>query len=119
MPDVNLLVAMSWPEHSHHQLATEWRERNPTFYTCALTELGVLRVLISIGAPVPMAEDQLATVIKHRKALLPCDLSADVLRGKIRGHKQVTDSYLLEVARKNGVKLATLDGGIKGAELVR
>ena len=119
MPDVNLLVAMSWPEHPHYQLATEWRKIHPPFCTCPITELGLLRVLISTGTTVALAEGQMATVIKHRKALLPCDLSADVLRGKIHGHRQVTDSYLLEVARKNSTKLATFDGGIQGAELIR
>lgn len=73
-----------------------------------------------MGTPPETAERQLDDILsKYRKALLPCDLSADILRGKIRGHKQVTDSYLLEVARKNGLRLATLDGGIKGAELIR
>jgi predicted nucleic acid-binding protein len=119
-PDVNVLVAMSDPQHGLYAVASQWRQQNPQFATCAITELGLVRILMALGADETTAQDQLSTIIKkHRALFIPCDESASVIVGKITGHKQVTDAYLLELARKHKLTLATLDGGIKGAELVR
>lgn len=44
--DVNLLVALAWPNHVHHQAALGWFQRNQAagWATCPLTESGFVRV---------------------------------------------------------------------------
>ena len=45
LPDVNVLVAMAWPNHQFHLSAVHRLEssRNP-WATCALTQLGFIRL---------------------------------------------------------------------------
>ena len=119
MPDVNLLVAYSSETHEAHQGAVDWFRQNSPIATCAITELGMLRVLIQLGTPIQTAEIQLARVIaRHRKLFVQCDLSAEVLKGKLLGYRQITDLYLLALCELHSMKLATLDKGIPGATLV-
>ncbi|MGH9644478.1 MAG: TA system VapC family ribonuclease toxin, partial [Terriglobales bacterium] len=44
--DVNLLVALFWPDHEHHSAAVRWlRERGTARWaTCPLTQLGFIRL---------------------------------------------------------------------------
>lgn len=52
--DVNVLVALLVPEHQHHDAAIEWfaAEANQGWATCAVTELGVIRVCAQLpGVP--------------------------------------------------------------------
>jgi predicted nucleic acid-binding protein len=119
MPDVNLLVAFSSPSHPFHDAARAWFDENPEVVTCAITELGMLRVLIQIGTPPDIADAHLENLFgTRRKTMLPCDLSGIVLKGKISRHGQVTDSYLVEICKQHRVKLATFDKGISDAVLV-
>ena len=117
LADVNLLVAMCDQTHTHHALAAQWRKNN-RFATCPITELGLVRVLIATGLPAPDAFPQLES-IKSGADFIPCDIPASVINGHVTGHKQTTDAYLVELARKHKGTLCTLDTGIKGAELVK
>ena len=84
MPDVNLLVAISSPTHTAHVIATGWLAKNAPVATCAITELGMLRVLIQLGAPASVAEGYLARFVSlHRTPFVPCDISAEALKNKI------------------------------------
>lgn len=52
--DVNVLVALLVPEHQHHAAALEWfpTEGHSGWATCAVTELGVIRVCAQLpGGP--------------------------------------------------------------------
>jgi toxin-antitoxin system PIN domain toxin len=119
-PDVNLLVAMSMPAHPQHAQADAWRKANTSFATCPLTELGLVRVLMQTGAAEEDAHAQLQTIVqKHRKKLVPCDLSATVIAGQASGHRATTDAYLLALARAHKLTLCTFDTGIKGAETLK
>ena len=46
LPDVNVLVAMAWPNHVHHDRARRWFEESHRqgWATCPLTESGFVRV---------------------------------------------------------------------------
>ena len=95
MPDVNVLVAVSDPSHPFYEKAKVWLDANSPIATCALTELGMVRVLIQLGAPIQQAENHLASLIsKYRGVFVNCDISVEVLKGKITGHRQLTDKYL-------------------------
>lgn len=116
LADVSLLVAMSDAMHTQHALADRWRKENE-FATCPITELGLVRVLMATGTEAEDAFAQLASV-KKKAGFVPCDAPGSVIAGKVTGHKQTTDAYLLELARLHKSTLHTLDAGIKGAVLV-
>src|SRR5262249_7534558 len=44
--DVNVLLALAWPNHVHHNEAAAWFERKgaPAFRTCPITETGFVRI---------------------------------------------------------------------------
>jgi uncharacterized protein len=122
--DVSLLVALFDPEHVHHLIAHDWladnRERG--WASCPITENGMLRVLSNPSRElrVPLAE--LALLLRRFREhghhqFWPDDLSIlDTDRvnvGRIRGHKQLSDVYLLALAVRNGGRFVTFDGGVR------
>ena len=54
LPDVNVLVAIAWPEHTFHASAVAWFDAHADngWATCPITELGFLR----ISANEPLSE---------------------------------------------------------------
>ena len=46
LPDVNVLVALAWPTHVHHELVHAWiaRHSGEPWATCPLTQSGFVRV---------------------------------------------------------------------------
>lgn len=67
-----------------------------------------------IGDTVEEARKSLALVTGHAKhEFWPDDLGyCDVPMYGVRGHRQVTDAYLAELARARGGRLATFDQGL-------
>ena len=61
--DVNALLAALWAAHQHHARLRAWTQTHPDeLTTCALTELGYLRVMHAVyGVPVADAKQQLRT----------------------------------------------------------
>lgn len=113
LPDVNLLVAAVWQPHEHHLAARTWLAANRRFATCPIAELGLVRVLLQLGARPADAFARLAEIARlHRARLLPDDLSAEVIAGCITGHRQTTDAYLTQLAEHHRVILATFDAGL-------
>ena len=98
MPDVNVLVAASDPSHISYHKAKGWLQANAPVATCAITELGMVRILIQLGASVADAEAHLSVIAaRYRGAFIPCDISVESLKGKISGHRQITDKCLIEL----------------------
>ena len=128
--DVNVLVALFHPDHVHHELAHDWfaDHRENGWATCPVTENGFLRVLtrpIKDVAPLRATEllDRLRTFCKSgRHAFWPDVLSirdaAVFNQTFIRGHQQLTDIYLLGLAKKMNGTLATFDRTIPLASVV-
>lgn len=115
--DGNVLIAMSYPPHVHHAAARHWfcQQQGP-FATCPITQATLLRILLSFRA-VPGPEDAVGVLrgfIEHPRHRFWPDgfdyLQVD-WRG-VMGHKQVTDAYLVALARKNEGRLATFDQGL-------
>ena len=122
--DVNVLVAMAWPNHVHHAAVLDWLGRPGAvpFATCPVTQAGFIRVS-SNGKAVPAAKSpREAQALLRRITELPghvfwpddIDLARDarVAWDRVGGHAQVTDAHLLAVALRRGGRLATLDRGI-------
>jgi uncharacterized protein len=122
--DVNVLVALAWPNHVHHRAALAWflKHQASGWATSPLTESGFVRVS-SNQAIIPEARSpQEAIVLLRRIVALthhefwPDDVSLASSREEVSlvGHRQVTDVHLLLLAKHRGGRLATLDGKIRG-----
>lgn len=118
--DVNVLMAIAWPNHQFHKAAIEALGSNRRWATCALTQLGFIRLssnpaVVDAGRRPQQAAELLGRLISDPfhvyVDLLPAPASAgwqDVFE-KLLGHKQVTDAYLLRLAAANQAVLLTFD----------
>jgi toxin-antitoxin system PIN domain toxin len=115
--DVNLLMALLWENHEYHAQARLWFKGVSAFATCPVAQLGFARVsshpLLGYGLTPELAFGVLRQFIADpRHEFIPDDLScADrVVRTELMtGANQITDRYLVALARQHGFSLATLD----------
>ncbi|WP_321959013.1 TA system VapC family ribonuclease toxin [Burkholderia cenocepacia] len=119
--DVNVLIALLDPAHVQHEPAHAWfgRVGHAAWATCPITENGVLRIIgnpkypNTMGSPASVAPlvEQLRNHAGH--TFWPGDVS--LLDGKhvdatrLLSSAQLTDTYLLALARAHKGKLATFD----------
>jgi toxin-antitoxin system PIN domain toxin len=122
--DVNVLVALFDPDHVHHELAHDWFQDNRTsgWATCPLTENGLVRVLGNLARrgefiPIPELVDHLRTFCASgHHEFWPDAVSLRDERlfdlSLARGHRQLTDVYLLGLAAKRRGRLVTFDQSV-------
>ncbi|MFM8459034.1 MAG: PIN domain-containing protein [Chthoniobacterales bacterium] len=122
--DVNALLALAHQDHADHEKTSIWYKETAgaasAFLTCPITELGFLRVSMQAGLSrnLDAAQDTLSGMKKSSRvpfAFVPDSVAVDKLPSYVRTPAQLTDGYLLQLAKANGAKLATLDAGIPGA----
>ena len=122
--DVNLLVALFEPDHVHHEVAHDWFADNHEngWATCALTQSGFVRILAN--PRYPTGHHRPGVLLNHLAQL--CASTHHVFWADapsltdtrifdpayIRGHRQISDVYLLGLAKTMGGHLATLDASI-------
>jgi hypothetical protein len=117
--DANVLIALAVEDHVHHEVVEHWllTRAEEHFATTPITQGALVRLLLRNGVIINDAVTVLESFLTNpRHEMWPDDrpYSRDVLRGVI-GHRQVTDAYLVSIAKaKNGV-LATLDRGMAAA----
>jgi toxin-antitoxin system PIN domain toxin len=120
--DTNVLIALAWPNHVHHEEATRWFVRRVAagFRTCPITETGFIRISsnpsftpAAVTPPEALALLQRITSLTGH-AFWPDDLPAEAALNARQAvtYRQVTDGYLLALAISHGGILATLDRGI-------
>lgn len=109
--DANVLIALTIAEHEHHALASEWLATVDRFALCPIVEGALVRFLVRMGESAQTAAAVLAAVRRSdRSSFWPDTLSyAEVDLTGVRGHRQVTDTYLAALARHHQSQLATLD----------
>jgi uncharacterized protein len=122
--DVNVLIALAWPQHVHHEAAHRWFAKigNKSFATCSITQLGFVRIstnpkIIADAVTCKQACVLLSSVTgltghHYWQEKIPPDKMEDLRAIAIVGHRQVTDAYLIGLARQHQGKLATFDGGV-------
>jgi len=121
--DVNVLVALAWPNHIHHPRAHEWFAGIQAWATSPLTESGFVRVSSNRNAipdAVTPAEARslLAEMVTLRDHRFWED-SVSVARengsafARVVSYRQVTDAHLLELAMAHGGYVATFDRGVR------
>ena len=122
--DVNVVIALAWPLHMHHAVAHAWFDRvgHKSWSTCPLTQLAFVRIssnpkIISAAVSPRAAVHALGQMV----GLAGHVFWADDLRVNdlasfsnkaLVGHRQVTDAYLIELAKRHKGKVATLDRGL-------
>ncbi|MGH3545282.1 MAG: TA system VapC family ribonuclease toxin [Mycobacteriales bacterium] len=113
--DGNVLIALSLPDHTHHETARRWLfKHRGNIASCPITQGALLRVAIQGGVSTTRAGEMLAAIVADpRHEFWPDDLGyADISLESVLGHRQVTDAYLAQLARKNGGQLITFDRGL-------
>jgi uncharacterized protein len=113
--DANALVALLVSDHVHHEAAEEWAQSHEDkLATCPITQGSLVRLLIREGQSAATALAILAALATdQRHDFWPDDLPyADVRITGIIGHRQVTDAYLAQLARRRQARLATFDEGL-------
>ncbi len=115
--DVNVLMALLWENHEQHTKVRAWFKTVSSFATCPVSQLGFARVsshpLLGYGLSPDDAFGVLRKLLADpRHQFIPDDLSsADrvVRTDLMTGPNQITDRYLVALARQHGCSLATLD----------
>ena len=119
--DVNVLIALIDPGHVQHDAAHEWfaRQGKLAWATCPLTENGVLRIVGNTRYPnTPGSPAAVVPLMEGLTALpghefWPDDISVlhneMIETAQLTQSAQVTDSYLLALARAHQGQLATFD----------
>ena len=118
--DVNVLLALLDPLHSHHAQAHEWfASHGQAWASCPITLNGALRIMAHPGYSNPMASvaqaaDLLAELCAHPgHRFWPGDMnlltSARVERSRLTTPNQITDTWLLALAADHGSHLASFD----------
>jgi predicted nucleic acid-binding protein len=132
--DISVLLALAWPNHIFHTPAIGWIETEKAggtirIATSPITQLGFVRVSMNAKGFAQDFENafDLFNVLISRPEFehefWPDDISLLSIGQSARsnlGSAQLTDFYLLNLAKARGGKLVTLDKGIKDptAELI-
>lgn len=129
--DVNVLVALFDPDHVHHEAAHRWfaKSRESGWATCPLTENGVVRILSN---PSYSGATETMDAVLRRLSLF-CASGQHVFwedslsfrdervfeRPVPIAHRQLTDVYLLGLAKSRAGRLASFDRRIPLSAVLR
>ena len=111
--DCNVLIALATPEQSLNARAAAWFLKGHRFATCPITQGALFRFHLRAGVEATAESaklllDSISSLPRHE--FWPDDVSyLDLPAAGIAGHRQVTDAYLVLLARKHGGSVATLD----------
>jgi len=126
--DINALIALGHTAHVHHARAAAWyrsvQDPATTICTCAITELGFVRVAVQAGLQSDVASARRALAALKSSGAIPFEivedaLGADRLPAFAKTPQKLTDGHLIELARHHQARLVTLDTGIPGATVLR
>jgi len=122
--DVNVLIALAWPNHVHHAAAIAWFEAVPdrAFATAPITQAGFIRVSSNTRVVPQATTPQLAHAQLTAIAALPGHrfwpdgaalvASPHIAWERIGSAGRVTDAHLLAIALAHKGRLATFDRAI-------
>ena len=126
--DVNVLIALTHKDSIFHARLSRWVKRldegRDSLAFCAITELGLVRILPQLSEADYTVEDARLLLARLKAALrlptlfLSDNLSVRELPAWVRTPGQTTDGHLAALAKAHGAALATLDQKIPGAFLI-
>jgi toxin-antitoxin system PIN domain toxin len=107
--DVNMLMALLRENHEQHNLARSWFRGVSAFATCPVVQLGFARVsshpLLGYGLTPEMAFGVLRQFTSDDLSCTDRVVRTDLMASA----NQITDRYLVALARQHGFSLATFD----------
>jgi toxin-antitoxin system PIN domain toxin len=116
LADANVLIALMIVEHVHHEPAELWfadRSDDQPMAMCPITQGALVRAYVREGMGASAAHADLASLARDpRVRFWPDDLCysrADL--AAVRGHRQVTDAYLVSLAAHHRGNIVTFDKG--------
>lgn len=120
--DVNVLLALSWDRHVHHEPAHRNFAELTSWSTTPITETGLVRLLMTeavvgrrVSGQAAIAQLRAVRAVPGWRwlpdAASPAESSID--DRVLMGRRQVTDLHLVDLAAANGMTLATFDAGIR------
>jgi toxin-antitoxin system PIN domain toxin len=122
--DVSTLIALAYEHHTAHEKVEAWFDEYAAgrWATCPMTECGFVRVIsnpkFASSAPDLGEARQLLAGFTEMAGhhfwsddMRLTDVFA-LLEGRLHGHQQITDAYLLALTISKKGQLVTLDRGI-------
>jgi predicted nucleic acid-binding protein len=119
--DVNALLAWYHPGSPHHNAFHAWagRQEKRAFATCAVTELGFIRVSMQVfGYSLKQAEDAVDQIRVDCGGFI-ASAPAPKLAPWATSAAKTTDAYLVQQARAAGLSFATFDRAIRDPAAIR
>lgn len=120
--DVNVLIALLDPTHTHHDRAHDWfgGPGKENWMSSPTTQNGTVRIAshpkYSNAQPVPVVLEGLECLTRVGNHHFVPDavslLDGEIDRSNLLGSSQITDTYLVQLAVSVGARLATFDGRI-------
>jgi toxin-antitoxin system PIN domain toxin len=116
--DVNVLLALAWPNHQHHGAAHKWVASEAKFgwATCATTQLSFVRLSSNPAfTPAAVSPSDAAILLQrwteHRMHQFWESLPANepgIFKNAIN-HQQVMDAWLVHMAENRNGRFVTFD----------
>jgi hypothetical protein len=127
LPDLNVWLALTWPEHSHHQQAVHYWEQQAAerVLFCTVTALGLVRLVCQpklMGTAVRNAAEasDLLNALCQQPGVQLAEPEHDgwevfhqLLRGGEFPSRLCTDAHLAALAIANGWRLVSFDRDFK------
>jgi toxin-antitoxin system PIN domain toxin len=123
--DTNVLIPLLWPKHTEQAKVVAWFTAKAigSFATCSFTQAGFLRITSSLeimqqryslgdARQLLFSFTQLTGHTLWPTTIGYFEATASFER-RMHGPKQITDGYLLGIAKHHGGKLATMDRSVK------
>jgi hypothetical protein len=123
--DANVLIALLWPAHQHHDAAHWWfgSTKGRRWATCPLTELAFVRIVSNPAFSSDALNPADALTLLEQNLTHPfhvfwpdsLPVRSAIVRQmrRVESHRQVTDGYLVALATTHRGMLATFDAGLK------
>jgi uncharacterized protein len=123
--DVNVLVALLWPDHDHYEAAHRWMAArgHTRWATTPIVQLGVVRILsnpavsreaLSPAAAITLLKRNLESAThEFWPDTMPISTAIERFDPSLQGHRQLTDAYLLAVASHRKGVFATFDRAVR------
>ena len=128
--DVNVLIALLDADHAFHGAAWNWFEPNAKdgWASCPITQNGCIRIMAHPGYPNALPVQAVAERLREATSsdlheFWPDEatlLEIDAFNlERVHGPLQVTDTYLLGLAVRNGGRLVTFDRAVSRVTVAR
>jgi toxin-antitoxin system PIN domain toxin len=126
LPDINVLLALAWSNHPHHEAAHGWfaGTADNGWATCVLTQSGFLRLsmnpqVVGVALDCKTARGLLAKLAGQADHLYVDRAPAlegalfEAIGSRIVGYRQMSDATLVLIARAHGLQIVTFDRALE------